>query len=132
MPYVDPATALNRRTTTFPTGPLQADEPWSRLPLVGSPGLRVVHLTMRWGDKTIPHYHPRGAEFFYILSGSADLWIGDGPPAVARPGDFLYAAPGVVHAIVAGRDGVRLLAGMGPNDNEPDEQVEVEIEGYPT
>jgi hypothetical protein len=37
-----------------------------------------------------------------------------------------------VHAIVAGDTGVRFLAGMGSNENAPDEQVEVEIEGYPT
>jgi quercetin dioxygenase-like cupin family protein len=131
MPYVDPADALNARRTAVSSASVAPDEPWSRLRLIGDRPLRVVQLTMRWGDRTIPHYHPRSAEFFYLLAGGATFWIGSEPPVRAAPGDLLYAAPTVVHAIVAGEDGVRFLAGNAPNEDAPDEQIDEEIEGYP-
>lgn len=132
MPYLDPADALNARWVPIVAEPVPPDEPWSRLPLIGDAGVRLVLLSMPGGNRTVPHYHPRAAEFFYVLSGSADFWIGDGPPQAAAQGDLLYAAPGVIHAIVAGEAGVRFLAGMGPNEDAPDEMIEVEIAGYPT
>jgi quercetin dioxygenase-like cupin family protein len=132
MPYLDPADALNARSVPIEAGPMLPDEPWSRVPLIAGAGMRLVQLAMPRGDRTIPHYHPRAGEFFYVLWGSADFWIGDGPPQAAVSGDLLYAAPGVIHAIVAGEAGVRFLAGMGPNEDAPDEMIEVEIAGYPT
>ena len=131
MPYLDAADAINARTIRVSDAPPEPGEPWSRLPLIGGPTLRLVQLTMPPGTFTIPHYHPRAAEFFLIQSGSGELWIGEGGPIPAAPGDLLYAAIGVIHGIVAGPDGMRFLAGMGPNDDLPDEQVEVELEGYP-
>ena len=131
MPYLDAADAINARSIRVGNAELQPDEPWTRVPLIGGPTLRLVQLAMPPGRFTIPHYHPRAAEFFLIQAGEGELWIGDGGPVPANPGDLLYAPIGVVHGIVAGATGLRLLAGMGPNDNLPNEQDEVELEGYP-
>ena len=131
MPYLDAADAINAPRTPLPTGPLTPEEAWSRLPLIGGPTLRVVELSMPAGTRTIPHYHPRSAEFFFVLAGSGEWWIGDGGPRTAAHGELFYAPIGVVHAIVAGPAGLRFLAGNAPNEDAPDEQVEVELEGYP-
>lgn len=131
MPYLDAADAINARSIRVDDAPLGPDEPWARLPLIGGPTLRLVQLAMPAGRYTIPHYHPRAAEFFLIQAGGGALWIGDSGAIPVAPGDLLYAAIGVIHAIVAGPNGMRLLAGMGPNDDLPNEQVEVELEGYP-
>ncbi len=131
MPYLDAADAINARRIQIDDAELGPDEPWSRLPLIGGPTMRLVQLAMPAGTFTIPHYHPRAAEFFFIQAGRGELWIGDGGPLPANPGDLLYADIGVIHGIVAGPTGMRLLAGMGPNDDLPNEQVEVELEGYP-
>jgi len=131
MPYIDAADAINALSIRVDSREIAPGAPWERLPLIGGPTMRLVQLTMPPHARTIPHYHPRAAEFFLIQAGAGELWIGDGGPIPAAPDDLLYAAIGVVHAIVAGPSGMRLLAGMGPNDDLPNEQVEVELEGYP-
>lgn len=130
MPYLDATDALNARSIRVSSEPLAPGEPWTRVPLIGGPTMRLVQLAMPAGRRTIPHYHPRAAEFFLVQAGGGELWIGDSGPIPVAPGDLLYADIGVVHAIVAGPEGMRLLAGMGPNDNLPNEQVDVELEGY--
>src|SRR5215212_7442594 len=112
MPYVDIDEAMNARCVAISSAPIGPAEPWSRVPWIGSPVMRLVQLAMPAHDRTIPHYHPRAAEFFYLLAGTATFWIGDEPPVEAAVGDLLYAAPRVVHAIVAGESGCRFLAGM--------------------
>lgn len=126
MPYVDPAAALNAAVTKIATEPLADGEGFGRLALVANASMRLVQLTFPPGFRTIPHYHPRAGELFLIVAGSAEFRFDADPPIDATPGHLLYAAEGVVHEIAAGPDGVRFLAGVGPNEDAPDEQVEVE------
>ena len=56
---------------------------------------------------------------------SVEFYLDDDPPIAATQGDLVYAAERVVHGINAGLDGVRFLAGVGPNEDAPDEQVDV-------
>ena len=126
MPYVDPADALNAAVTTIPMEPLTDGEAFSRAALVANASMRLVQLTFPANFRTIPHYHPRAGELFLIVAGSAEFRFDAEPPIEAVPGQLLYAAPGVVHEIGAGPAGVRFLAGVGPNEDAPDEQVEVD------
>jgi quercetin dioxygenase-like cupin family protein len=125
MPYVDPSAALNGRTIRVSMEPLALDEPWSRVPLIANGSMRLVQLTMPSGDRTIPHFHPRAAEFFLVLAGSVEIYLDDDPPIAATPGDLVYASERVVHGINAGPRGVRFLAGVGPNEDAPDEEIQV-------
>ena len=125
MPYLDPSAAFNRKSVRVAVEPLAPGEQWSRVPLLATPSMRLVQLSMPAGDRTIPHFHPRAAEFFFILTGSVEFYLDDDPPIAATPGDLVYAAERVVHGINAGPSGVRFLAGVGPNEDAPDEQVEV-------
>ncbi len=125
MPYLDPSAAFNRKLVRVAVEPLAPDEPWSRVPLLATPSMRLVQLSMPGGDRTIPHFHPRAAEFFFVLTGTVEFYLDDDPPIAATSGDLVYAAQRVVHGINAGPSGVRFLAGVGPNEDAPDEQVEV-------
>lgn len=125
MPYVDPADALNAPSTTLPMDPLAPGQPFARVPLLATDEMRLVLLTMPPGHRTIPHYHPRAAEHFVVLIGSARFTLDTSPPIDARPGDLVYAGVRVVHTIEAGPQGVRFLAEMSRNEDAPDEQIEV-------
>ena len=50
------------------------------------------------GARTAPHYHPQTEEIYYILSGTAEMRIGDETRAVV-PGDAIAIPPGQVHHI---------------------------------
>jgi hypothetical protein len=54
------------------------------------------------------------------------------PSAAFHRKSFRVAVERVVHAINAGPSGVRVLAGVGPNEDVRDEQVEVIQPSNPT
>src|SRR6188508_1981860 len=122
MPFVSPSDALNAPLTKVPLGPLEHDG-FHRVALLASDAMRLVLIEMPGGFRTVPHRHPGAAELFFILTGAASFSIGDGEPIAAVPGDLLYARADEVHAIEAGASGVRFLAGVGPNEDRPDEEV---------
>lgn len=126
MPYDPPVSGLNRPTVDF--GELDASlgpAPW-RSPLVASPSVRVVLLCLSAGTRTIPHFHPRAVEAFQVIRGVVGLTIGDAPEIMAEPGSLLLAQKGVVHGIrVPGPDAALLMCTVAPNEDAPDEQVEV-------
>jgi len=43
-----------------------------------------------------PHYHDKQAEFFYIISGSLEVMVGEEWYAMG-PGENMEVAPGIVH-----------------------------------
>jgi mannose-6-phosphate isomerase-like protein (cupin superfamily) len=51
------------------------------------------------GAATTPHYHPRTEEIYYILTGTAEMRIGEEKLTV-RPGDAIAIPPGQEHQIV--------------------------------
>jgi quercetin dioxygenase-like cupin family protein len=62
------------------------------------------------------HFHPEGAEFYYILDGSCLITIDD-EDVEARPGTAFYMPPGTVHAVRT-REGerVKLIFGFSKGD----------------
>ena len=50
------------------------------------------------GAATIPHHHAVTEEIYYILSGSAEMTLGDETRAVG-PGDAIAIPPGLRHTI---------------------------------
>lgn len=49
-------------------------------------------------QRTMPHYHPRTEEIYYILEGAGEMTIGDETRSVG-PGDAIAIPPGAVHSI---------------------------------
>ena len=49
----------------------------------------------------------------------------DGERCEALPGRLLWAPNDEVHAIEAGPDGLRFMASVGPNEDRPDEEIQV-------
>lgn len=127
MPYDPPESGLNRPVIGF--AQLDASlgpAPW-RSPLVASPSVRVVLLCLPAGTRTIPHFHPRAEEAFQVVRGAVGLTLGDEPEYLAEPGSLFLARRGVVHGIrVAGSESALLMCTVAPNEDAPDEQVEVE------
>jgi quercetin dioxygenase-like cupin family protein len=122
MPFVPDHDAANASLVHVDFDPASGDTSFVRLRLLASPTLRLVQLGFEAGFATIPHHHPGAGEFFYVLWGSGRFVIGD-EDLTAVAGDLLYAAPGVVHQIVAGDQGLRFLAGVSPNEDRADEEV---------
>jgi mannose-6-phosphate isomerase-like protein (cupin superfamily) len=58
----------------------------------------LAEARVRPGARTTPHYHPQTEEIYYILSGEAQMRIGDETAAVV-PGDAIAIPPGQVHHI---------------------------------
>jgi mannose-6-phosphate isomerase-like protein (cupin superfamily) len=126
MPFVAPGEGLD-----LPFADLDAiarahgDGPW-RVALLGTPRLRTVLVHWGPGHATVPHVHPRADEIFVILSGRAVFAIGDEPEREVGPGEFMYAAPGVRHAIRVPEGGgpVTLIAAVAPNEDVEVETIE--------
>ncbi len=67
-----------------------------------------------WGRDTVLHTHTKAEEAFYVLSGEAAVWIGDGE-TIARPGMFLLVPRGTPHALRRlSDDPVRMLTLVSP------------------
>ena len=100
--------------------------PW-RACLVGTSGMRVVLLHWPAGFATVPHVHPGAEETFQVIRGRALFTIGDGPEREVGPGSFLLAKRGVPHAIrvADGGEPLLLLAAVGPNEDRPDETIDL-------
>jgi quercetin dioxygenase-like cupin family protein len=61
-----------------------------------------------------------------VIRGHAFFAIGDEPEREVGPGEFMLAMRGVRHAIrVPERAPVMLLAAVAPNEDRPDETVEL-------
>ncbi len=125
MPFVASAEALNARLTRVPFDEPLTHEGLYRVPLFGSPAMRLVLLEFPAGFRTIPHRHPNAHEWFLVVGGSGQFMIGDGAPTPVGPGDLLLAQIDEVHAIEAGPAGLRFLAGVGPNEDRRDEEINV-------
>lgn len=127
MPYVPPAEALGRSLADLEAIAAGMGEPPWRVALVGTPALRVVLIRWPAGHATVPHVHPHADEVFQVVDGSALFAIGEADEIEAGPGDFVHAGVGVPHAIRVPDDGgpLTLLAAVAPNEDRPDEVVEL-------
>ena len=51
------------------------------------------------GSGTPPHRHPGSHTFGYVLEGTYEIKIDDGPVRRLGPGETFYEAPGQLHAV---------------------------------
>ena len=72
------------------------------------------------GASTTPHHHPRTEEIYYVLTGSAQMRIGDETRAVG-PGDAIAIPPGAVHQITnTGSEVLKFLCCCAPGYEHED------------
>ena len=51
------------------------------------------------GNGSAPHRHPRHHPFGYVLEGTYEVKIDDGPVRQLKAGDSFYEPPGALHAV---------------------------------
>ncbi len=70
-------------------------------PLADIPGreVRITLLDQMPGHASPPHRHPNHHVFGYIVEGTYEWKIDDGPVKTFAPGEAFYEPPGVLHAI---------------------------------
>ena len=85
-------------------------------------------MLLHWppGFATVPHLHPAAEEIFQVLRGRAAFTIGDDPEREVRPGEFMLARRGVLHAIRVPDGQSAPPAAVGPNEDGADETIELE------
>ncbi len=126
MPFVPPGKGLDLPFVDLDELAARMGEPPWRAMLVGTGGLRVVLLRWPPGYATVPHVHPGAEETFLVLDGRAAFAIDGQPEREVGPGIFMLASRGVRHAIrVPEGAAVTLLASVAPNEDRPDETIEL-------
>ena len=92
----------------FPSSSSQ-DRPWgNRLELVRNTPVTVVVLTVNPGEALSLQYHHNRAEYWYVLSGSGTVTVGEEHfPATA--GKEYHIPQGVLHRISAETESLRIL-----------------------
>ncbi|MHB8532108.1 MAG: cupin domain-containing protein [Solirubrobacteraceae bacterium] len=98
------------RSTRADVGPMGAD--WDRLGDAAGckeVGLRRIHVSA--GKQSTPvHAHYGEEEIFYVLGGSGVSWQEDGAYAIGAGDVVLHPPGGRAHTVVAGENGIDLLA----------------------
>jgi quercetin dioxygenase-like cupin family protein len=69
------------------------------------------------GFSSRKHKHTQNHETFYVLEGSATFILGD-ETFEATKGSLFHIPPGVVHQMIAGEDGIRMLMVYSPAEVE--------------
>ena len=77
----------------------------------------VVEIVMNRKQETRLHYHQKVMEMFYIIKGSATIYVNNRPYRISE-GDFLTIIPNERHKIIAEGDEVRILAVKIPGIEE--------------
>lgn len=52
---------------------------------------------LRPGDDFANHFHEHHTESFFVVDGTAELWLDRATRLVLTPGDFVQCTPGVEH-----------------------------------
>jgi quercetin dioxygenase-like cupin family protein len=127
MPYVAPEEALNLPSLDLAVLQREMGPPPWRRPLIGTPHARWVLISWPSGFVAPPHWHPHADEVFHVLQGEATFrFAGEAGERHAPAGTLLLARRGVEHTIaVTGAGPLVLLCSITPNENVPDETVEL-------
>lgn len=126
MPYVARSEALSEWDADLDAVIARHDGPPWRQPLLGNDDLRVVLICWPPGFRTVPHHHPHASETFQVLQGRLGFRLDDRPEIDVPPGGMCIAHRGQVHGLrVLGDEALVLIACVGPNQDVPDEQVDV-------
>src|ERR1043166_4720123 len=69
--------------------------------LADGPGreVRITLLDLMPGHASPPHRHPNHHVFGFIVDGTYEWKIDDGPAKTFKPGQAFYEPPGVLHAV---------------------------------
>src|SRR5205807_7806830 len=70
-------------------------------PLADIPGreVRITLLDQMPGHASPPHRHPGHHVFGYVVDGTYEWKVDDGPVKIFKPGEVFYEPPGVLHAM---------------------------------
>lgn len=78
-------------------------------------GFEMIHGRIEPGGEASRHYHVDEAQIVYILSGQADVALGDDAPRRCGPGTVIRIPKGLVHEVVtAGEAPLEVLVLYGP------------------
>jgi quercetin dioxygenase-like cupin family protein len=103
---VSAAATYGAMTFVAPSRAQTAPAPTQRIdvmtqPLADIPGreVRITLLDLMPGHASPPHRHPDHHVFGYIVDGTYEWKIGDGPAKTFKAGEAFYEPPGVLHAV---------------------------------
>jgi quercetin dioxygenase-like cupin family protein len=124
MTFVAPSRAQT------PPAPTQRVEVMTQT-LADIPGreVRITLLDLMPGHASPPHRHPNHHVFGYIVDGTYEWKIGDGPVKTFKPGEAFYEPPGVLHAVsrnASPTSRAKLLVFMVADAKQPSTVVEGE------
>jgi quercetin dioxygenase-like cupin family protein len=91
--------------------------------------VRITLLDLMPGHASPPHRHPNHHVFGYIVDGSYEWKIDDGPVKTIKPGEAFYEPPGVLHAIsrnASATDRAKVVVFMVADAKQPSTVVEGE------
>ncbi len=126
MPYVAPHEVLDTWSASVEEVIVASGGPPWRRPLLANDDTRVVLISWPTGYRTIPHHHPFATETFQVVAGRLGFRLDDRPELDLGPGDISIAHRGQVHGLWVRGDGpLVLIACVAPNQDRPDEQVDV-------
>jgi mannose-6-phosphate isomerase-like protein (cupin superfamily) len=74
----------------------------------------LAHIRVKPGKRQpFAHFHDRGEEVYYVLSGTGNIKIDDTIESIG-PRDAIRLSPGTTHQLEAGPEGLEILA-FGPH-----------------
>jgi quercetin dioxygenase-like cupin family protein len=126
VPYVAPHEVLDAWSASIDTVvEVHGEAPW-RQPLLANDDVRVALICWPPGFRTIPHQHPHATETFQVVSGHLGFRLDDRPELALGAGDIAIAHRGQVHGLwVSGDSPLVFIASVSPNQDRPDEQIDV-------
>jgi quercetin dioxygenase-like cupin family protein len=91
--------------------------------------VRIILLDLMPGHASPPHRHPNHHVFGYIVDGTYEWKIDDGPVKTFKPGEAFYEPPGVLHAVsrnASATDRAKVVVFMVADAKQPSTVVEGE------
>ena len=89
--------------------------------------VRITLLDLMPGHASPPHRHPNHHVFGYIVDGTYEWQIGDGPVKTFKPGEAFYEPPGVLHAVsrnASPTDRAKIVVFMVADAKQPSTVIE--------
>jgi quercetin dioxygenase-like cupin family protein len=98
-------------------------------PLADIPGreVRITLLDLMPGHASPPHRHPNHHVFGYIVDGTYEWKLDDGPVKTFKPGEAFYEPPGALHAVsrnASATDRAKIVVFMVADAKQPSTVVE--------
>jgi quercetin dioxygenase-like cupin family protein len=98
-------------------------------PLADIPGreVRITLLDLMPGHASAPHRHPNHHVFGYIVDGTYDWKLDEGPVKTFKPGEAFYEPPGALHAVsrnASATDRAKIVVFMVADAKQPSTVVE--------